>query len=90
MSCLAPLASLLLEYLNMAIKQNTKRWADSILQDQNSLGSRKSAKHSRGRKLEERRNEPLNVLGCLALIHAIRSVNSGRRPQVCSTRAMVA
>jgi hypothetical protein len=76
--------------LSMAIKQNTKRWADPILQDQSSPSSRKSAKHSRVRKLEERRNEPLNVLGCLALIHAIRSVNSGQGPQVCSGRAMVA
>jgi hypothetical protein len=77
--------------LNMAIKQNTRRWADSVLPDENSASrNRKSAKHSPARKLEERSNGPLNVLGCLALIHAIRSVNSAKEPQVCSGRAMVA
>jgi hypothetical protein len=74
----------------MAIKQSTKRWTDSILQDQNFLGSRKTAKHTRLRKIEERRDEPLNVLGCLALIHAIRSVDSRQKPRVCSGPAMVA
>jgi hypothetical protein len=77
--------------LNMAIKQNARRREDSIFQDQNSPSrSRKSAKYSRVRKLEERSNGPLNVLGCLALIHAIRSANSSEQPQVSSGRAMVA
>jgi hypothetical protein len=80
-----------LSSLNMAIKQNTSRSADCILPDENSASrNRKSAKHSPARKLEERRNGPLNVLGCLALIHAIRSVNSAKEHQVCSGRAMVA
>src|SRR4029077_15140537 len=58
-----------LSSLNMAIKQHTMRWADPILPEENSASrSRKSAKHSRVRKLKERRNGPLNVLGCLALI----------------------
>jgi hypothetical protein len=68
----------------MAIKQDTKHWADSVLEDRRSARrSRKSAKHGRVGRLEERRDGPLNVLGCLALIHAIRSVNSGDGPQVC-------
>jgi hypothetical protein len=69
----------------MAIKQDTKHWADSVLEDlRSSSRSRKSAKHRRVVGVEERRDGPLNVLGCLALIHAIiRSVNSGDGPQVC-------
>jgi len=75
----------------MAIKQNTTQWADSVLQNQRSASrSRKSAEHRRVGRLEERRDGPLNVLGCLALIHAIRSVKSREGHQVGSRRAMVA
>jgi hypothetical protein len=75
----------------MAIKQNTTQWADSVLQNQRSARrSRKSAEHRRVGRLVEQRDVPLNVLGCLALIHAIRSVNSGEGHQVSPRRAMVA
>ncbi|MGA8480995.1 MAG: hypothetical protein WB696_23775 [Chthoniobacterales bacterium] len=75
----------------MAIKQNTTQWADSVLQDQRSVSRiRKSVEHRRVGRLEERRDGPLNVLGCLALIHAIRSVNSGEGHQVGPKRATVA
>jgi len=75
----------------MAIKQNTTHWADTVLQDQRSASrSRKSAKHRRVGRVEERRDGLLNVLGCLALIHAVRSVNSGEGSQVCPRRVVVA
>jgi hypothetical protein len=60
----------------MAIKQNTKRCVGSFREDQRSAGrSRKSIKHRPVGRLEEPCDGPLNVLGCLALIHAIRSIN---------------
>jgi hypothetical protein len=75
----------------MAIKQNTTHGTDAVLQEQGSASrSRKSAKHRQVGRLEERRDGSLNVLGCLALIHAIRSVDSGEEPQICPRRAIVA
>jgi hypothetical protein len=75
----------------MAIKQNTKRWAGSVLDHQRTVSRiRKSGKHDQVGRLEERRDGSLNVLGCLALIHAIRSVDSGEGSRVCPTRPVVA
>jgi hypothetical protein len=64
----------------MSKEQKAKKRLDSMVEHQ-SGGTKKvkSAGLTRVRRLEERRDRPLNVLGCFALIHAIRSVNSGTR-----------
>jgi hypothetical protein len=75
---------------HMSIEQNPTQWVDSQVQRQTgATNSRKSARLARSRRQGDRR-EPLNVLGCLALIHAVRSVDSGNRSRVSARRATTA
>jgi hypothetical protein len=61
----------------MSIEQNPAQWIDSQIQRQTgATKSRKSINQARSRRQGERRQGHLNVLGCLALIHAVRSVDS--------------
>ena len=61
----------------MSIEQNPAQWIDSQIQRQTgATKSRKSINQARSRQQGERRQRHLNVLGCLALIHAVRSVDS--------------
>jgi hypothetical protein len=60
-------------------EQKAKQWVDAMIQSRNGSISRKSLRFARARQLEERRNRPLNVLGCFALLYAIRSSDSGER-----------
>jgi hypothetical protein len=70
----------------MSIEQNPMQWIDSQIQRQNSATrSGKSIRVARSR-----REQPLNVLGCLALIHAVRSVDSGDRIRAMARRATTA
>jgi hypothetical protein len=71
---------------HMSIEQNATQWIDSQIQTK----SRKSINHARSRRRSERRERPLNVLGCLALIYAIRSADSGDRARVAARRATTA
>jgi hypothetical protein len=64
----------------MSKEQKARKLLDSMVEHQSGGTKRlKSTGLARARRLEERRDRPLNVLGCFALIHAIRSVNSGTR-----------
>jgi hypothetical protein len=75
----------------MSIEQNPMQWIDSQIQRQNgATRSGKSIRVARSRRQAERRERPLNVLGCLALIHAVRSVDSGDRGRVTARRATTA
>jgi|HubBroStandDraft_3_1064219.scaffolds.fasta_scaffold1361497_1 hypothetical protein len=76
------LAPFLLAYLAMSNKQKARQWDYSMGQDQNAATTNQNVRLARAGSVGERRDEPLNVLGCLALIHAIRSVDSGERSQV--------
>jgi hypothetical protein len=74
---------------HMSIEQNSTQWIDSQVQRQ--IGkNRKSISHRRSRRQGERREQPLNVLGCLALIHAVRSVDAGDRVRVTARRPTTA
>ena len=67
----------------MSIEQNPTQWIDSQVQRQTgAANTRKSTRLARSRRQGDRRERPLNVLGCLALIHAVRSVDSGDRARV--------
>jgi len=71
----------------MSNEQKARKWLDSMVEHQNGgTKSLKSVRRARARRLEERRDRPLNVLGCFALIHAIRSVNSGNRSEIGTRR----
>jgi hypothetical protein len=75
----------------MSTEQNPMQWIDSQVQRQNdATKSRKSIRLARSCRQVERRERPLNVLGCLALIHAVRSVDAGDRVRVAARRATTA
>ena len=48
--------------------------------------SQKSVRRTRAKRLEPRSDRPLNLLGCFALIHAIRSMDSSKRSGVGAAR----
>jgi hypothetical protein len=76
---------------HMSLEQNPTQWIDSQVQRQTaSTKTRKSMRIARSRRQADRRDRPLNVLGCLALIHAVRSVDSGDRTRVSARRATTA
>ena len=48
---------------------------------------RNSARLVRKRRTQERDDRPLNILGCFALLHAVRSINSASRSRMGTGRA---
>jgi hypothetical protein len=75
----------------MSIEQNPAQWIDSQIQRQTGAAkSRKSINQARSRQQGERRQRHLNVLGCLALIHAVRSVDSCDRVRGTARRTTAA
>jgi hypothetical protein len=75
----------------MSIEQSPTQWIDSQVKRQiNFTKSRKSIRIARSRQQGELRAGPLNLLGCLALIHAVRSADSGDRSRVAARRATTA
>jgi hypothetical protein len=75
---------------HMSIEQNSTQWVDSQVKRQIGSQSRKTTRQARLRRQGEQREQPLNVIGCLALIYAVRSVDSGNRPRVAVRRATTA
>ena len=74
----------------MSNEQKAMQWLNSKVEGQNGgTKSLKSVRRARARRIVKRRDQPLNVLGCFALIHAIRSVNSGERSRTGTPRATV-
>jgi hypothetical protein len=75
----------------MSIEQNATQWIDSEIQRQTGAAkSRKSINQVRSRRQGERRQRHLNVLGCLALIHAVRSFDSSDRVRGAARRSATA
>jgi hypothetical protein len=58
----------------MSNEQKAKQRVDTMIQSRSGFTSRKSLRFARARR---RRDRPLNVLGCFALLYAIRSSDSG-------------
>jgi hypothetical protein len=75
---------------HMSIAQNSTQWVDSQVKRQIGSQSGKTTRQARLRRQGEQREQPLNVIGCLALIYAVRSVDSGKRPRVAFRRATTA
>ena len=48
---------------------------------------RKPARLVRKRRTQKRDNRPFNILGCFALLHAVRSAGSASRSRTGSERA---
>lgn len=77
--------------VNMSNEQKARKWLDSIVEGQNGgTKSLKSVRRARARRRAQRDDRPLNVLGCFALIHAIRSVSSGEQSRLGNRRATLA
>jgi hypothetical protein len=75
----------------MSTEQNATQWIESQIQRQTGAAkSRKSINQVRSRLQGERRQRHLNVLGCLALIHAVRSVDSSDRVRGAARRSATA
>jgi hypothetical protein len=75
----------------MSIEQNPTQWIDSQIQRQTgATKSRKSINQVRSRRQGERRQRHLNVLGCLALIHAVRSADACDRVRGTARRTTIA
>ena len=49
---------------------------------------RKSVRFAQRRRLQARGDRPFNILGCFALLHAIRSINSGGRSRTGAGQAI--
>jgi hypothetical protein len=75
----------------MATEQTATQWIDTQVQHQiGTHKSRKSAGIVRSHRQEDRRDRPLNVLGCMALVHAVRTADAGNRARVTARRATTA
>jgi hypothetical protein len=76
----------------MSNEQKATQWVDSMAVGQNGGSKRvkSSGRRAEARRFQDRRDRPLNVLGCFALIHAIRSMESGKRSGIGTARATVA
>ncbi len=64
----------------MTIEQKPAQWIDSLLKGQvATVKSKKSNTLARSRRRSVREDRPLNVLGCLALIHAVRTAQAASK-----------
>ena len=64
----------------MTIEQKPAQWIDTLLNGQVPAGKpKKSKRPARSRRRSIRQERPLNVLGCLALIHAVRTAEAASK-----------
>jgi hypothetical protein len=64
----------------MTIEQKPAQWIDSLFQGQvPAVKPKKSNKVARSRRRTVRHDRPLNVLGCLALVHALRTAEAASK-----------
>jgi hypothetical protein len=77
--------------LNMSNEQKARQTVASMVEAQNTEAKiLKALRRARSKRMVEGRDRPLNVLGCFALIHAIRTTDSGKRSGTGNARAAVA
>jgi hypothetical protein len=64
----------------ITIEQKSAQWIDSMLKGPTAaVRPKKSSRLARSRRRSVRNDRPLNVLGCLALIHAVRSAEAASK-----------
>jgi hypothetical protein len=64
----------------MTIEQKPAQWIDTLLNGQvPAVKPKKSKRLARSRRRSIRKERPLNVLGCLALIHAVRTAQAASK-----------
>jgi hypothetical protein len=70
----------------MLVMSNEKK-ARKPVGPRNRATGRKPVRLARKRRHQERDDRPLNILGCFALLHAVRSINSASRSRIDTGRA---
>jgi hypothetical protein len=66
--------------LNMSNEQKARQSVAPMVGARNSeTRTLKALRRARSKRIVESQGRPLNVLGCFALIHAIRTIDSGKR-----------
>jgi hypothetical protein len=68
-------------------EKKARKRVDSAIEGQNGATVRKSVRLARRRRLQTRGDRPFNILGCFALLYAIRSINSGGRSRISTGQA---
>lgn len=64
----------------MTIEQKPAQWIDKLLNGKVPAAKPKKSKTlARSRRRSIRQERPLNVLGCLALIHAVRTAEAASK-----------
>jgi hypothetical protein len=69
--------------------QKARHWVDVMVQAQNRAHKRKFLRIPQPERSEPRCEQPLNVIGCFALINAIRSLDSDERSRIETRRTTV-
>jgi hypothetical protein len=72
---------------SMSIEQNATQWVETMLQGQ-TRATKQRQSVARSRRVRKGTDRPLNILGCLALIHAVRSIDAGERIPVRARRTI--
>jgi len=63
-------------------EKKARKGVDPTIEGQNGATARKLVRLAQRRRLQTRGDRPFNILGCFALLHAVRSINSGDRSRI--------
>ena len=68
-------------------EKKARKRVDPTIEGYKGATVRKSVRSAQRRRLQTRGDRPFNILGCFALLHAIRSINSGGRSRIGTEQA---
>jgi hypothetical protein len=68
-------------------EKKARKRVDPTIEGENGATVRKLVRLAQRRRLQTRGDRPFNILGCFALLHAIRSINSRGRSRVGTGQA---
>jgi len=68
-------------------EKKARKRVDPTIEGQNGATVRKSVRLGQRRRLQTRGDRPFNILGCFALLHAIRSIDSSGRSRIGTGQA---
>ena len=69
-------------------KKKARKPVVPTIEGQKGATVRKSIRFAQRRRLQTRGDRPFNILGCFALLHAIRSINPGGRSRTGAGQAV--
>ena len=68
-------------------EKKARKRVDPTIEGQNGATVRKSVRLGQRKRLQTRGDRPFNILGCFALLHAIRSIDSSGRSRIGTGQA---